>query len=185
MKPKHEIIQQLITEKKYKRYLEIGVGNGSNFRKIRAEEKTGVDPDLPSTFTDRGGNFLFKGTSDDFFAQLPEGSKFDIIFIDGLHHAEQVEKDIIASWGVLKKTGMIVIHDVKPYTKEMQEVPRKQDQWTGDVWRAYLGFTEKYPKIKCEMLPEKYGLGTIIKDGHKVEEGFINTTTTYDEFAGE
>jgi len=182
MKPKHITINEIIQEKNYKNYLEVGVANGANFHRIRCEQKTGCDPTLPDSFTDRGGSILFKGTSDEFFAQLDEGTKYDIIFIDGFHEADQVERDILNSWTFLKKTGTIILHDVLPYTKEMQEVPRKQSQWTGDVWRAYQGFKETYPKIKCIDIEEKYGLGTIIKDSHKIKPGFVNKEMTYEEF---
>lgn len=183
MKPKHITINEIIRENNYKNYLEIGVANGANFHRIRCKQKTGCDPTLPDSFTDRGGSILFKGGSDEFFERgYFEDLKYDIVFIDGLHEAEQVERDILNSWNVLKKTGIIIIHDILPYTKEMQEVPRKQEQWTGDVWRAYFGFKETYPKIKCAEIEEKYGLGTIIKDSHKIKPGFVNTTMTYEDF---
>jgi hypothetical protein len=68
-----------------KSYLEIGVSGGENFQKIRCENKVGVDPEPTSPAT----IFL---PSDDFFKQNKE--TFDVIFIDGLHHSDQVLRDI-------------------------------------------------------------------------------------------
>ena len=75
-----DIIQLLIDKIKAKSYLEIGVSGGENFQTIRCENKVGVDPELTSPAT----IFL---TSDEFFKQNKD--TFDVIFVDGLHHADQ------------------------------------------------------------------------------------------------
>src|SRR5690606_27460848 len=102
------------------RYLEIGVRNPqANFDKIRASEKYGVDPGIE--FEDNPVNF--KMTSDAFFAQLSAGEclspeiRFDVIFIDGLHTADQVERDIRNSLRYLADTGFVVAHDCNPPTE--------------------------------------------------------------------
>ena len=75
-----DIINNLIKEKGYKPYLEIGVQNGVCFENIACEKKIGVDPraNVPVDC---------KMTSDAFFAQNKE--RFDCILIDGLHTFEQ------------------------------------------------------------------------------------------------
>ena len=182
MKSKHLILNDLIQKHNFKRYLEIGVNGGHHFLKIRAKEKTGIDPNLKSSFTDTLGNTLIKATSDDYFEGLDKNTKFDLIFIDGDHHSDQVERDIVNAWKHTKKTGLIVLHDIRPFTRQMQEVPRKQEVWTGDVWRAWQGFKTKYPKIKTGEIAERYGLGVIVKDSHKIEAGFIETEMTYEAY---
>jgi len=102
---------------KAKSYLEIGVANGTNFSKVNIENKLGVDPDPTSKAT-------IIDTSDSFFAK--NDKYFDIIFIDGLHHKEQLEKDINNSLKFLNNNGYIICHDVLPLNKNMQEVPRTQ-----------------------------------------------------------
>ena len=79
--------------------------------KINIKYKVGVDPCLEAH--DREPTF--KLTSDDFFAKNKE--TFDIIFIDGLHESEQVERDINNSLLCLNQGGYIVCHDINP-TKE-------------------------------------------------------------------
>ena len=44
----------------------------------------------------------YKMTSDEFFAAHGE-KRYDLIFIDGLHHAEYVERDIITRYWRSKK----------------------------------------------------------------------------------
>ena len=80
------IINSLIDEFDYKSYLEIGVRRRGNFNRINCVLKDGVDPN---------GQGNYKTTSDKFFA-LPnvKKKKWDIIFIDGLHIDEQVNRDI-------------------------------------------------------------------------------------------
>ncbi|WP_340581761.1 hypothetical protein, partial [Klebsiella pneumoniae] len=83
-----EIIQMHIDKYGYKSYLEIGVQGGDCFRAINCETKVGVDPDTGSAAT-------IHKTSDEFFARnndMWEKEMFDCIFIDVLHHADQVER---------------------------------------------------------------------------------------------
>lgn len=121
------LIQKIIDKKKIKKYLEIGCDKNQLFSKIKVPYKVGVDPNM-------GGNI--KMTSDNFFKQNHE--KFDLIFIDGLHHYEQVKKDLINSLKVLNYGGLILVHDCLPQTQSHQAVPRYRMTWTGDVWKAIV-----------------------------------------------
>lgn len=164
-----ETINRLIQENGYQSYLEIGLGDGRNFRSVKCEFKIGVDPAFKNDIQ------IFGEKSDEFFKT--NNSKLDLIFIDGLHHADQVEKDIVNAWNCLNKGGAILIHDIKPHDEAMTIVPRAQKIWTGDVFRAWHGFKETYPKIKTEYIDEIYGLGLIWKSRHKVELGFVSDIT--------
>lgn len=112
------------------KYLEIGVCNGYIFNRlnIKNENKFGVDPD-------RGGNY--KMTSDQFFNENKE-KKFDVIFIDGLHHYDQCQRDIINSLNCLNENGIILIHDMIPTNSLVEYTPRRaiNSHWTGDVWKC-------------------------------------------------
>ena len=81
---RHSFINKAISKYKNCKYLEIGV-SGSNdvFNSIplKMSDKFGVDPE-------QGGNFRM--TSDDFFKKY-NNLKFDVIFIDGLHHYFQCQ----------------------------------------------------------------------------------------------
>lgn len=143
-----------------KTYLEIGVFNPDhNFNKINIEHKVGVDPAVNHAS-------IYQGTSDDYFIGYgQEGDKrmYDLIFIDGLHHADQVQKDVINSWACLNPGGVIVMHDCNPPTEATTCVPRgKQREWCGDVFL-----------IACNILHDSkftvdfdYGCTVLRKGGH-------------------
>ena len=153
------ILQSLIDKNNYKSYLEIGVQAGHVLSAIKCPVKVGVDPDTASAAT-------IHNTSDGFFANNKE--QFDIIFIDGLHHADQVGKDIENSLKVLSKGGTIVMHDCLPTTKRMQEIPlQEQSEWTGNVWKAYLKFRMTRADLDMAVVNCDWGCG-IIRPGSQV-----------------
>ena len=132
-----DLLQKIIDIKNYKNYLEIGCDDDMLFSKINVLNKVGVDP-----YT--GGNV--RKTSDEFFKI--NKTKFDLIFIDGLHYYEQVKKDIENSLDVLTPNGLILLHDCLPCRQSHQAVPRYRGRWTGDVWKAIVEFrTKEYLSI--------------------------------------
>jgi SAM-dependent methyltransferase len=122
-----QLLNLLVETNSYKSYLEIGCAYDECFNRIVAPNKTGVDPV-------RGGTI--RATSDDFFST--NTSTFDLIFIDGLHHYEQVIKDFENARKCLNPGGTIVLHDCNPSCKEEQEREKVVSAWTGDVWIAVL-----------------------------------------------
>jgi len=114
-------------------YLEIGVWYGETIKSVNTINKDGVDPEqyCKSEFVN------YKITSDEFFENHIT-KKYDIIFIDGLHTAYQVTKDIHNSIKNLNNNGWIVIDDVFPHSENEQERLnlRKSGPQTGDVWKA-------------------------------------------------
>lgn len=168
------LINKIIKDRSAKSYLEIGTGDASNFSRVECETKVGIDPFY------EGKKEIARIDSDSFFKHNKD--KFDVIFIDGLHHCEQVEKDIVNSFKFLNKGGIILIHDVKPVDEKSQRVPRESEVWTGDVWRAWLGIRKKYPKMKCGYIEERTGIATILKTGHRIKKGFSDMETTYEQY---
>lgn len=154
---RYDIINQLITENNYQTYLEIGAQNGFNFKKINIAQKMSIDPDPESAATE-------VISSDDFFAKNTK--TFDIIFVDGLHHWEQVERDIINSLKCLNDGGTIVCHDMKPENEEQQIVPRISKAWTGDCWRAWVKLRTR-DDLEMFVYDTDHGVG-VIKKGKQI-----------------
>ena len=181
MNTKEQIINKLIEENGYTRYLEIGYQYGHCYNQIECEYKAAVDPAITEQRDD-----LFSMGSNQFFTCLFDGDiqtkEFDIVFIDGLHHADQVRKDIINASKCLSVNGAIVLHDLIPPTKEAQIVPRETKQWTGDVWRAMVGFRKKYPEVVAYTHNCDYGVGVIFPAGKVFTRRFVDKTTTYEDF---
>lgn len=124
-----DLINFLINKISATKYLEIGVEGGINFSQVICKYKVGVDPDIESKAT----HFV---TSNEFFSKNQE--KFDVIFIDGLHHCDQVYLDIKNSLKILNKNGFIICDDLNPWDEHLQVVPRKQLLWTGDCWKSWV-----------------------------------------------
>ena len=150
-KSRLEIVQNIINKKNYNSYLEIGTFKDELFGFVKCKNKIGVDPVW-------GGNV--KKTSDNFFAENTQ--KFDLIFIDGLHHYEQVKKDIINSIKFLNKGGIILMHDCMPKDYFYQAVPRCQYDWNGDTWKAFLEFRIK-DDLDTYCCYADQGIGVILK----------------------
>jgi len=145
------LIQFLIDKYKYSTYLEIGCDKDQSFSKIKIPHKVGVDPISGGTI---------RITSDNFYKTNKE--KFDIIFIDGLHHYEQVIEDINNAIDILNDNGHILVHDCLPRTIAHQAVPRYRGSWNGDVWKSIVELRTKtdLEVFTCEI---DFGVGVIKK----------------------
>ena len=153
-----DIINKLIKENNYKRYLEIGVFDGLNIQKIIAEHKDGVDPGIEGVIPPQVN---FPMASDDFFNTISNDIKYDLIFIDGLHHCEQVMKDIKNALKHLNIAGTIVLHDCNPPVEQIQLIPRETIAWTGNVWRAFVSFRLNNPQVNSFTIDTDWGVGVI------------------------
>jgi hypothetical protein len=174
-----DIINYLIEKYKLVNYLEIGVFQGENIRKVKAFHKDGVDPGAEGYVVPEVN---YPMTSDDFFNLLKghEDIKYDIIFIDGLHHADQVKKDIRNSLNHIVDGGFIVLHDCNPVSYKAQLVPRQTIAWNGDVWKAFVDFKAHYPKMECSVIDTDFGVG-VIKVGERIVT-FQDNIWTWDYF---
>ena len=127
-----DLIQYIINKYDFENYLEIGCDKDQSFSKIKIKNKVGVDPVSGGTI---------RSTSDEFF--LNNKNKFDIIFIDGLHHYKQVLMDIKKSIKILNNGGFILVHDCLPKSLAHQAVPRYRGYWNGDVWKSIVELRTK------------------------------------------
>jgi hypothetical protein len=152
-------------------YLEIGVRNPDhNFNKIDANKKYSVDPGVEF----KSNPVDFQLTSDAFFEQL-EAQKiltsdtlFDVIFIDGLHLAEQVDRDISNALKFIKSDGFVVLHDCNPPTEwharedyYFNMTPAK-GHWNGTTWKAFVKWRSN-PEIQSCCVDTDWGIGILSK----------------------
>lgn len=155
MKTRTDLLNHLAERYRLKRYLEIGVQNSSqNFDKINCEYKIGVDPDPKA-------NAAFCMTSDEFFAMaIAGGTQFDLVFIDGMHTAEQVRIDFHNAIQVISDNGFIVLHDCNPQKEEHTIVPRptKSGHWNGSVYKFACELGMYYKKFKVVAIDNGCGV---------------------------
>ena len=171
---RNDIINALIEKFDYKSYLEIGFAHGFNFSMIKCEKKNSVDPG----FEVENNGAEYKMTSDDFFQKLEHGlldqdhdSKWDIIFIDGMHLAEYVLRDIKNSLNHLSENGTIVLHDCNPpeidYAKEDYILG---SGWNGTVWKSIYYLRATREDLNISVVDTDYGVGILRKGKSKAIE---------------
>lgn len=155
-----DVINAALKRSHGRRFLEIGVQRGLCGRRVRAAEKWGVDPapiDQASTLYSR----FYCETSDAFF-ERPGLPLFDVIFIDGLHEARQVLRDVDNSLRHLAPGGFILLHDCNPQKELHQRVPRASGVWNGDCWKAMVALRQR-PDLEAFTLDCDEGIGVVRK----------------------
>lgn len=148
-------------------YLEIGTEYPQNcFDLIQSKKKTSVDPSK----IDPNIKIDYLMTSDQFFDSVENGKtefandhKWDIIFIDGLHLAEQVYKDIQNA--VKHCSGFIILHDCAPSNfynahSDYEFFQKNRHEWNGSTWKAFYKYRTE-SNLKTYTIYTDYGLGVI------------------------
>ena len=167
-----KIIQSLINKVNAKSYLEIGIDNGKNFQTIICNKKVSVDPNTETIA-------MHHLTSDVFFKKNTD--TFDVIFIDGLHHADQVYRDIINSLAVLNDGGYIICHDMNPLQESHQAIPFVSGTWNGDCWKAFVQLRYERNDLQMHVVNVDHGCGVISK-GSQIPVELMNLPLEYNFF---
>jgi len=184
-----DIINHFIQKKNYKSYLEIGYFKGWSFDNVKCEDKTAVDPNpskLPkmesapylTIIGHSDSDKIYKLTSDDFFAEYAFvggiKNKWDLIFIDGLHEASQVKKDIMNSLEHLSPNGTIILHDCNPPTLAHSTTGDAGGNWNGDVYKAWITFRFQYPEYETYTVDTDWGCGVIESPVNEISDTYID-----------
>src|SRR5690606_35565788 len=143
-----------------------------------------------------GNDVVLMMTSDEFFENPPHSlafdwiSEFDLIFIDGLHTAEQVRKDFENALKILSPNGFIVLHDCNPEKEEHTIVPRPTPtgHWNGDVYKFACELGYYYKKFLTVDVDN--GCGVWVNSGEDAMKdmlmpGSINPFASFDRFRNE
>jgi hypothetical protein len=151
-------------------YLEIGVSQGRTFRAVGIPHRVGVDPGRrfdPAHYP--GERFEFHNvTSDAFFASYSRSSKFDVIFIDGLHVFDQAYRDLINSLAHAHERTVWLIDDVNPgdefaaipdhdraVAERLRVTGVKRGMWQGDVYKVMLALHDLHPEFSYATIAER------------------------------
>lgn len=168
---RYDIINTLLKTYKLNSYLEIGVCDPEAcFDKIKTQNKASIDP---------GVEYLenpveFRMTSDEFFTKLKKGDtrfdsdyKWDIIFIDGLHLAEQCYRDIKNAISHTTENGFVLLHDCNPpdiwHAREDYLVNGSYANWNGTVWKAFYRIRTEGLNLETYTVDTDWGIGVIKK----------------------
>ena len=142
-------------------YLEIGCYKNDLFDAVQQlntfQIMVGVDPA-------QGGTHRM--TSDAFFAANTD-QYFDLIFIDGLHEADQVFRDIQNALRWLSPNGTILLHDSNPRNRNQQfKAPVEDHMWLGDTWKAVVSM-RLHPHVEVVVLDVDYGVAVMRRRENK------------------
>jgi predicted O-methyltransferase YrrM len=160
----YDFLGEIHRELKPPTYVEIGVATGKSLALAGAETVAiGVDPasaDFANLIYRSPANTprLYKMTSDDFFATTDlkrelGRSHFDVAFIDGLHHFDQVLRDFINLEKHAGPNSVILIHDCLPINRRVASRDRTTAFWTGDVWKIIPCLQTVRPDLEIVTLP--------------------------------
>ena len=159
-----DIINHFINKYNFINYLEIGVFTGECIESVIAQHKDGVDPGSEGVIHPKVN---YQVTSDVFFKLIEDHPEilYDIVFIDGLHHSDQVIKDVTNSLKHSIDNGVIAMHDCNPPTKQHTQIPRNgQRNWNGDTYKAFLQSRIDNPQHKHFVVDDDWGVGVILKN---------------------
>ena len=146
-----QLLNLLIDQLHYSSYLELGTDKCVNFAAVKLLDKTGVDIRARATYI----------MSTDTYFQICD-RKFDLIFIDACHLADQAYRDFENSLQHLNPGGCIVFHDCMPKIEVHQLVRQRTKSWTGDVWKAFVKVRQLADVDAC-VVDTDWGLGIVFQ----------------------
>ncbi len=91
-----------------------------------------------------------------------------MIFVDGLHQVDQVDRDISNAFKYLHHDGFVVLHDCNPPTewhaRESFKYPftPATSHWNGTTWKAFVKWRSE-PSVKSCCIDTDWGLGVLTK----------------------
>ena len=169
-----EVVQGLVDLFDSPAYLEVGVHSGETFDQVRAARKVAVDPafrfDAAAAAAADPTAVFHEVTSDAFFAErCPADTRFDVVFLDGLHTYEQTLRDLMNTLARTRPDSVIVIDDVRPsgYPASLHDharfeqiyatVPGTSPAWMGDVYRLVWFIAAFMPAWSYATVAENHG----------------------------
>ena len=160
-----DIINYLIKKYNLNMYLEIGIGDGSNFNLIECDDKSSVDPFFDSL---NGQNELnpptYRMTSNEYFEK--HNKKYDLIFVDGLHTSEQTLLDIQNSLKCINENGFVLAHDTLPLNEYDTRL-----EYNGTCWKAIAFLRCNSDNLIIQTINTDHGV-SIIKFGKSEKYNF-------------
>lgn len=120
-------------------YLEIGVDRGQGLAcALPRTHVIGIDPNPSVRHRTSRKTRVVPVTSDDYFEEnvfYPNRKAFDLMMVDGLHHAEQALRDVSNCERVSHSYSVLLIDDVLPPNERAARRQRLGSIWAGDVWK--------------------------------------------------
>jgi SAM-dependent methyltransferase len=134
--PYLQILAQLHASLNPANYLEIGIRHGASLS-LAQGPAVGVDPAPDITYPLHLQTTIVTKTSDAFFADATSAAAPapDLIFIDGLHHADAALRDFMNVERSAAPGALVILDDILPNHPAQAMRERCTRVWTGDVWK--------------------------------------------------
>jgi len=136
-------------------YVEIGCRKGVSLARARCPSLA-IDPDFEITAPLTAPTRLFRETSDVFFAKRDLtallGGPVDLAFVDGMHRAEFVLRDILNLERHCTLHSVIVVDDVLPEDIAWTTRERQTQAWTGDVYKVIPFLRDHRPDLQIHLV---------------------------------
>jgi Methyltransferase domain len=168
-----DVVQSCLDLFESPKYLEIGVWKAKTFGPAVAGHKVAVDPDFPEGVVDRmlqqPNAEMHEVTSDKYFGTLDKTTKFDVIYLDGLHTFEQTLRDLLNSVMFIHDHSLIVIDDVYPdtYHGSLANMHHARllrrahgietTNWMGDVYKLVFFIDSFMQQFRYRMVSDNHG----------------------------
>jgi hypothetical protein len=168
---KYEIALLLGRRYGYTSYLEICTPTaGHTFSLIDKEQfprRTRLMYRCPPDFSD-GERIDFSTeaeSGEELFAELVRsGERFDLVFVDALHTYKSSLRDIVFGLHLVKKGGLLLVHDCNPPDRTFAGPEYQSGGWCGVTFAAYLDVVLFTGGIDYVTVDTDYGCGIISKD---------------------
>lgn len=164
-------IKEIIEKKKYNKYLELGLSLNPRapyrlIEDIGAKHSVDMNPDTGADFVVDTNTFFSTIKDKPFCYGLEKDYKWDVIFIDGDHFAEQVYLDLCNSFNHLDDNGVIFMHDSLPWSYDMTIESRvaSRQATCQDAWKVIEYCLKERPDMHvCTIEENGGGIGVIKK----------------------
>jgi hypothetical protein len=160
-----------------RRYLEVGVFEGTTFHDVDIEERTAVDVafafDIKPLENER--TRFFSQKSDDFFDAEPIQPPYDLVFIDGLHRFEQVVRDLSNALLRTHARSAIILDDTVPEdaysayrdgpaSGQFRKIDRMPEirGWQGDVYKTVFYIHDFLPGLNYRTITSEGNPQTLV-----------------------
>jgi hypothetical protein len=172
------VLQGLLALYAAPRYLEIGVSKGLTFHRIEARRKVAVDPtfrfDVEAARRENPEAVYHEVASDAYFGTIiAPDERFDVIYLDGLHTAEQTLRDLLNALPYLQPKGIIVLDDVKPnshlaaiadhrhFDRIRRYIGGTDRSWMGDVYKVVFFIDSFLQQLSWRTVAENHGQAVV------------------------
>jgi hypothetical protein len=178
MKSRASVVQGLLALFAAPSYLEVGVSKGVTFHRIEAGRKVAVDPtfrfDVEAARKENPTATYHEVPSDTYFGSvIAPDERFEVIYLDGMHTAEQTLRDLLNALFHLTPGGIVVLDDVKP-TSHLAAVrdPRRlarlrkalgstEGSWMGDVYKVVYFIDTFLQQLSWRTVAENHGQAVV------------------------